>query len=187
MLYMPGKLVKNYVDGKRVNYFAPLAYVFLLSAVSTFVSHSVEHQMHTEFRMPANIMFPKASVFFGHYPALMFCSLTPFISFWSWLFNRKSGYNYWENLILNIYLIAQFNIFHILLRLALMLHWYNSGKLTPVIIAFLAYISVAYAQFFKRPFTMLHLLNNIVMFLCIAFTFLNGLVVTGFMTPWWGY
>ena len=186
MMYMPGKLVKNYVSGKRVNYFAPIAYVFLLSALSSFIAHSTEHYLHLHYAMPDGILFPKVSVFFQHYPALMFCLLTPFISLWSWLFNLRSGYNYWENLVLNIYLIAQFNIFYILFRLAIVVHWYNSGNLTPVIVLFLGYITFAYMQFFARPFSLVRLLNNIMMFLCIAFTLLNGLVLAGFMTPWWG-
>jgi hypothetical protein len=185
MLYMPGKLVKNYVDGKRVKYFAPLAYLFLLSAISSFVSHYTEHSITAGSNMPSGILFPEVGRFFRQYPALMFCLLTPFISIWSWLFNLKSGYNYWENLILNIYLIAQFNIAYILFRLAKMWHWYDSGNVTPVIILFLAYITFAYAQFYNRPVSLGRVLNNIVMFLCIAFTLLNGLMLTGFMTPWW--
>ena len=184
---MPGKVVKNYVDGKRVKYFTPFAYVFLLSAVASFLSHSATDYLKMRFEIPSGLLFPKAALFFRHYPALMFCILTPFISLWSWLFNLKSGYNYWENLVLNIYLIAQFNIFYMLFSAALLLHWYDSGNLTPVIVLFLTYITFAYVQFFNRPFSLARLLNNIVMFLFIAFTLLNGLVVTGFMTPWWNF
>lgn len=185
MLYKPGKVVKNYVDGKRVKYFAPIAYVFLLSAVSSFVTRSTEHYANVAISLPKGILFPEIAQFFRHYPALMFCTLAPFISIWSWLFNRRSGYNYWENLILNIYLIAQFNIFYMLFNLAVLLHFYNSGNVTPVIVFFLAYIVFAYRQFFNPASTVSGVFNNILMFLCITFTLLNGLVLTGFMTPWW--
>jgi hypothetical protein len=183
-LYRPGYVVRNYLAGKRVNYFSPLAYLFLLSAVSSFVSHfAVEYRaMRFDFTY---MMFPGVAVFFNHYPALMFCLLTPFLAFWTWLFNRDLKYNYWENFIFNTYLIAQFNVILILFDMARIMQWYTSPKLTPMIILFIGYMVFTSRQFFKHKFSVVRISLNTAMYLCNAFTFMTGLVFAGFMTPWW--
>ena len=187
MLYKPGTVLKNYIDGKRVNYFSPFAYVFLLSAVSSFVTHAIQEQMSVHVSNKDMMLFPGMAMFFYHYPALMFCLLAPFISLWSWLFNLDFKYNYWENLVLNTYLIAQFNLIFILYVGAQAMHWYNSPNVTPVLLAFLAYVTFAYVQFFKRKMGGMRIVRNVLMFLFIALTLITGLSVFGFMTPWWNF
>lgn len=185
LIYMPGKLIKNYLSGKRVNYFSPFAYLFLLCAVSSFVTHFTAARLHTGTEISSSILFPRVAVFFEHYPALMFCILTPFISVWSWLFNSDMKYNYWENFVINTYLIAQFNLFFIIFSIAKLMHWYSFRNVTPMIILFLGYTTFAYLQLFKRKFSISRIFLNTTMFLLIALTLITGLSITGFMTPWW--
>lgn len=183
LLYRPGTAIKEYLDGKRMRFFSPLGYLFFLAAISSFINHEAADRMHGT--MPANIMFPKLSVFFNHYPALMFCILAPFIAFWSWVFNRDKPYNYWENLVLNIYLIAQFNLFFIVNTILQITKIYTSPKVTAMLVCFMVYIAFAYAQFFKSKVTTKRIIKNVGMFLFIVFTLLTGLTLLGFMTPWW--
>jgi hypothetical protein len=177
----PGKAIREYLAGKRVNHFPPLAYLLLWGTISTFLFHL--GNAHTT--MPRGLLFPQMAVLFIKYPALMFCGLIPFISFWSWLFNRHTGYNYWENFVLNTYLIAQFNMIY-LLYLALIVQtglWH--GNATPMLTLFFTYFVFGYQQFFGRSKSVLQWAARLAMYIAIIFTLLTGLVVIGFMTPWW--
>lgn len=185
LLYRPGYAIKDYLQGKRIRYFSPIAYLLLLCAASSVFNHQVADVINEKATMPDDILFPRLAIFFAHYPALMLCALTPFLSLWSWLFNRDKQYNYWENVVLNIYIIAQFNFFFIINTLLRALGIYNSGKVTLMLICFMTYLVFTYTQFFKSRFSFKRLLKNIGMFVLVALTLLTGLSVIGFMTRWW--
>lgn len=191
LILRPGRSIREYVRGKRVQHFRPFGYLFLLSAVSAFVAHQrIQLQQkifHVEIKAGAAYINESVARFFNHYPALILCTLIPFIALWSWAFNRRSGYNYWENFILNTYIVAQFNLFFIAYDIYLLISGKVSGIYTYIIIAFMAYMVFTYYQFFytARPGTaqfFIHLL----MYVLIALTIVTGLSLTGFMSPWWG-
>ena len=182
LLYRPGYAIKDYLQGKRVKYFTPIAYLLLLCAASSLFGH---YAFGVALDTQKGILFPKLAAFFKHYPALMFCALTPFISVWSWLFNRDKQFNYWEIVVLNIYIIAQFNFFFIINTTLGVLGIYTSPNVTPMLICFIAYLVFTYLQFFKSKFTFKRLVRNTAMILLIVFTLINGLSIMGFMTKWW--
>jgi len=184
LLIRPGRLLRNYIDGKRVNYFAPFAYLFFMSAVSSFIVHQTFEHLHIHYNYDY-MLFPRVSEFFAHYPALMLCTLIPFVSFWSWVFHRETGLNYWENFVLNTYLVAQFNVFYIIQYSSGLLTGVHTGSTVPLIVAFVVYLAYAYVQFFRRKISVARVVKNTIMMLLIAFTLLNGLMFTGFMTPYW--
>ena len=184
LLYRPGYAIRDYLSGKRVKFFTPISYLLLLCAASSVFYHLVS-VADVQERISPGILFPKLALFFTDYPALMLCALTPFISFWSWLFNRDKQYNYWENVVLNIYIIAQFNLFFIINTLLHVLGIYTSGKVTPMLICFISYLVFTYSQFFRSKFSLKRLLKNTAMILLIVFTLITGLSVVGFMTKWW--
>src|ERR1044072_8241398 len=107
LLIRPGQAIRDYINGKRVPHYNPFAYLFILSAASSLVNHwkndYFEKYQHPVLTPTSHILFPDAAHFFHQYPGLMFCALIPFISLWSWVFNRDSKYNYWENLVMNTY------------------------------------------------------------------------------------
>lgn len=131
----PGKAVREYLAGKRVNHFPPLAYLVLWGTINSFLFHLG----HADVSITPGLLFPQMSMLFVKYPALMFCSLIPFISFWSWLFNRHTGYNYWENFVLNTYLVAQFIVFYLLYMIFFVLTGVWRGNLTPMLTLFFTY------------------------------------------------
>lgn len=185
LLYRPGKAITDYVGGKRVNYSGPIGYLILLCAISSFITHFSAGSIHVSMTISRGVLFPHVAEFFKEYMALMFCALVPFISFWSWLFNRDTHYNYWENFVLNVYLIAQFNLFFIINTLLQALNVYRSPKVTPMLICFMGYLAFAYTQFFKCKRSWKGLLKTLIMYVVISYTLITGLTVIGFMTPWW--
>ena len=185
LIYRPGNAIREYISGKRVTHFSPFAYLLILCTIRTFVDHRVTSLMDKHYTINPHILFPEVGLFFKAYPALMLCLLVPFLSFWSWLFNRQSGYTYWENFVMNVYLMAQFNVFFIASKLITLFTGWESNKVTIQLVCFVAYLSFAYWQFFPRRRGFLHILNRISLFVIISLTLLTGLTLTGFMTRFW--
>ncbi|RYD58013.1 MAG: DUF3667 domain-containing protein [Sphingobacteriales bacterium] len=187
LMYRPGKAIKEFLTGKRVDHFSPFAYLILLCAIRTFIHHqtyafSIANTGDSTFEL---VVSREVAIFFAKYPALMLCAIVPFLSFWSWILNLHSKYNYWENFILNVYLVAQFNIFFIISIILSSLTGIIQGSMTPMITAFILYLSFAYYQFFPRERSIRFYITRVLLFIAITFTFLNGLTFTGAMSRWW--
>lgn len=109
LLTAPGHMVHEYLDGKRVNYSKPLGYLFLIVAISViFFSqedyvNSLQQQGHTQFAGPKG---QKAINWVFSHLSVIFMGLIPFLSLFSKRLFRRSGENYAEHLVLNVYLMA---------------------------------------------------------------------------------
>ncbi len=109
----PGIVAKEYINGKRKKYFSPLQYLVITIAISTFITINY------------NILGPKADItalnssndyqryfavmnqfFYKYFNVVLFLSV-PLSALLSWLFFKKSGYNYAENLIFNSFITGQ--------------------------------------------------------------------------------
>ena len=191
----PAATLKEYMAGRRVKHFKPLAYVLILTAFSTFISHLVDsylvsHGMSiTQTVAPTllNRVVANTSHFFDKYPSVFYFLMIPVISLLSWLFFRHSGYNYWENIILNIYLTAQFNL---LLTLAQLLRLFNGGAVnyTPFLIVYFSYLGFVYGMFFRNAQSrrLQHTLATFGLIAAVCLVYVTGLSFAGMMTPWWG-
>lgn len=190
LLRQPGKAIRDYVEGRRVKHYSPFAYLFVMSAACSLVGHLVmeyfEKYKDIHLHMGEGMLFPEVASFFQKYPGLMFCLFIPFISFWSWLFNRDSKYNYWENLVMNTYLIAQLNLLLIIDYTLVAVTGKLYGSLIPLFVIFFSYSGITYPQFFQAKMTAGKVLKQVFMFIMIVFTLLTGLSLT-FMVPWWHF
>jgi hypothetical protein len=187
LTYRPGKAIREFITGKRVTHFSPFAYLMILCAIRTFIDHQtstfdLQKTIIDQEFIVANL---EVTIFFAKYPALMLCAIVPFLSFWSWIFNLRSEYNYWENFVLNIYLMAQFNVFFIIYQLVMVSNGFRNGSMTPMLVAFILYVSFAYYQFFPRRPGAMFILSRFLLGFAVAITFLSGLTFTGVMTRWW--
>jgi RNA polymerase subunit RPABC4/transcription elongation factor Spt4 len=96
MLFEPGVVVKNYISGKRKRYFNPFSY-FVIGVAFMAVLTSVFHLM--EYTGPNK----STEITTKNFNKILFMSI-PLSSFFSWLFFKKSGYNFWENMVFQIFL-----------------------------------------------------------------------------------
>ncbi|WP_276132110.1 DUF3667 domain-containing protein [Polluticoccus soli] len=179
LMKQPGKVIREFLDGKRISYFQPLSYLIILSTFCSFVSHI----FITETPHP-KVLFPNVATFYFKHPAVMYSSLIPLISLWSWSFNRRAGYNYWEHTVLNTYLVSQFIVLLIAYKLLIAATDLHTQKVTVILVLFFAYFVYAYTQFFGVHRSLKTLPVRFLMFAGIALTLLMGLTVAGFMTPW---
>jgi len=104
----PGKAIRDYVDGKRINFYNPFKLLFITGAISTlifaFASDAENLVRPLEFlHLEHQEAFARSSEkYFSFFTVIVI----PYFSFFSWLFFRELKLNYWENIIMNIYVAA---------------------------------------------------------------------------------
>lgn len=151
----PGYASKEYIEGKRKKYFNPFQYLFLAVAAATFLS--VNYQLMGP-KADVNTIGTGINTFGLQYNAFIYKYFNviqlvsvPVIALFSWLFYRKSGYNYAENLVFNTFLGAQRTLMYILI--APFLYIFNRYWYIPIsvyYIGWLIYYGWAFVQFFNE-------------------------------------
>lgn len=102
----PGHSVRDFVDGKRANYFSFVTLIILILAVSSFLGH-YNHIKFTDLMPQASRdVMNSLEKFITQYPKLVLVITIPIYSFFSFLWFRKARYNYSEHLVLNSYKTA---------------------------------------------------------------------------------
>ncbi len=110
LLTRPGAMVKEFIEGKRIQHYKPILFVFVLAGINGLLNHYLPMErifkaMGGAQKQNAKVPFDGADVYHlitNHYAAFEL-ALLPLISLCSWLAFRKWGYNYVENIIINCY------------------------------------------------------------------------------------
>lgn len=104
----PGLAIREYLDGKRISLYVPAKFLLLIGAMATFVSMRYDLFLSHELAPVAVIAnLGDFLAFAQEYATIINVIAIPVFALFSWLFFRGEGYNYTENLILNIYITAQ--------------------------------------------------------------------------------
>ena len=123
----PGHTIKEYISGKRVKHFKPVAYVLILSTIYALSAHFLKVKaafdvislnLTSDKKEKSNEMvhiINNSVTWFKEHYAYSTLLLLPIISFSSYLAFRKSDYNYLKHLILNCYIAGQRMIVFILI------------------------------------------------------------------------
>lgn len=110
LLKRPGAAVKEFLDGKRVNHYKPILFLFVLAGLSGLLTHYLgmeellkamtgnNDSPYTKVQQEAMSSFYR---FLTDHYALFELAVLPIASFCSWLAFRKWGYNYVENIVIN--------------------------------------------------------------------------------------
>jgi hypothetical protein len=109
LLWRPGTAIRKYVDGHRRELVNPVKLFLILGAIATVLTTIWESSMHDT--PPAALGFELYDYpNFYHYAAkyFSFFNLTaiPLFSAFSWILFKKTGFNFIENLVLNLYIGA---------------------------------------------------------------------------------
>lgn len=150
----PGYSVREYVEGKRVNYFNFVSLLILIMAVSAFL------ELHTTIKF-ADLM-PKESqasvssfeAFAAKYPKMFLVVTIPLYSFFSFMWFRKSKLNFTEHMVMNAYrtsaelliglLFTVLTLFYRTIPVLTILYFFM------VVIAAFGYNIWFYCQFFSK-------------------------------------
>tara|TARA_R110002050_G_scaffold2603_2_gene14822 strand:- start:6967 stop:7707 length:741 start_codon:yes stop_codon:yes gene_type:complete len=117
LFYRPGEMVRSYIYQGRLDFTPPIR---LLLVTTTLVLIAFKYSSVNQFTLEAikgpneNFSNEEATNYFMQiledYTNVILWLFIPIMALFSWLFNRKSGYNYAENLVLNTYYTVFVNI-----------------------------------------------------------------------------
>ncbi|MCC6462235.1 MAG: DUF3667 domain-containing protein [Saprospiraceae bacterium] len=147
MIFRPGLVAKEYVEGKRKKYYSPLNYLTLSAAVSVFLNE----YFHLLERMPGQAN--PGTEFAMRYFNLIILFSVPVSALFSWWLFRKKGFNYAENLAFHAFLGGFRTVFFVLIftPLVLLASRYYYTVLMLYLGAWIAYLAWAKIQFFGGP------------------------------------
>ncbi|MEN9598710.1 MAG: hypothetical protein RL596_1021 [Bacteroidota bacterium] len=161
----PGKVLREYItEGKRKKYFNPFTLLLIVAGISVIVNiyfkpysgklkseAATEKEMIAQKATPQKIELAKKSIRINNFiekniKLILFASI-PFSAFVFFIFYRKSGYNYAEHLVANLFLTAFFNlVMTLLIPLQVMINKFSTFLLytIPLLLFQLIYFAVAY-------------------------------------------
>jgi len=121
----PGHSIREYLEGKRVKHFKPLAYVLVLSTVYAFLNYFFGTESNllsgmggfaegfNDYGGEIETSFSLTQWMIDNY-AYGVLLLLPFYSLASYLAFKKSGYNYYEHIVVNSFILGQQTMVQIL-------------------------------------------------------------------------
>ena len=150
----PGFSVKEYIQGKRINHFKPIAFVFIMAGILGLLRHYlhintsesiIENNNHPAI-LETFIKLGNSNLGICLLILLPFYALSSRIAFW------KSSYNFFEHLILNAFLFGQLIIIRLLLLPIALIDLNELNRIVNVGIGiiFIALLFLAYFQFFNK-------------------------------------
>ncbi len=163
----PGQTIRFFIEGKRKNYFKPIAYAFTLSTLffiiarhfesGTFISdaisgYSAAANDFEEGSRTAKIdgkILPKLNWFADNY-AVTVLLLLPIFSLASYISFLKAGWNYLEHFVINAYITGQQAIIYSISALLTPLFTDNDTLITITLYISMIYNVVVFWQFFKE-------------------------------------
>lgn len=145
----PGHTIRDFIDGKRVRHFKPLTMILVLASINSFLFSFMAESNNVRYANEANNMV--LLWIREHYSASQLLIL-PLFSLASFLAFKKTGYNYFQHIVLNAYVIAQGLIINLVL-FPVVYFYQNSEQadsLTMIkLLGFLTMVVWTYVQFFR--------------------------------------
>lgn len=178
----PGDTVREYLEGKRKKYFNPFQYFVLATAVVVFLTIKLDIAGSMLTMMQFNGDSSKIDAFRLQFLAFFYQTfnylqfiILPFLGFFSYIFFRKSGYNFAENLVFNTFLSAQRHI--IFLVFAPLWYFFPASFISTTriyMLIWMAYFAWSYVSFFKPKNKVWGVIKSI--FVCILFFSSTGVI-----------
>lgn len=118
LLRRPGHTVRDYLDGKRVEYTKPVQYMLWATAINFLLFQLLgqdKEMLQALSEQPGqNAAGVKITQYIFDHPAIITFLMIPNIALFSWLYFRKAGFNYAEHFVLNAYLMGEVSMLGIL-------------------------------------------------------------------------
>ncbi|WP_341840318.1 DUF3667 domain-containing protein [Chitinophaga caseinilytica] len=191
----PGGMIRDYLEGKRVKYFRPFAYVIIMSTICTLLVKLISAGIAGTYAKyhPGYVAEDKGG-FFNHYFSVFIFLMIPIASVITFLFMRRGKYNFWEHFLINTYIAAQLNIMQVLVYLVgwvMMLVTHQFGKIDiglyiPFFMtAFLFMYGSVFGFLMKDDYRKGWLVLRLTLMNCfLFFLYFSGFQLTGTMRPW---
>ena len=158
MCIRPGVVARDYIEGKRNKYFNPFQFLILGVAAITFVTIKLDlgfgaasniHVTSDSAEELSRVTGSFTKYFYNYFNILQFLSI-PLLSIFSYVFFRKSGYNYAENLVLNTFLFGQRCLVYLLFTPLFYIFRHDSDNIARYyMLVWQVYFIWGYIQFFR--------------------------------------
>lgn len=155
LIYKPGEVSREYIQGKRKKYYSPMKYLVLvvtLSALITLHYHKYSVPFEPHFHSESELDDYVENDYFNHnyYKYLIFFSI-PLAALVTMFVFRNSGLNYSENLVFNMYIISQVILLHtvIISPLVIFSSSYDDWIILTYMILAVIYMVWSYTAFFE--------------------------------------
>ncbi|HEY0770008.1 MAG TPA: DUF3667 domain-containing protein [Sphingobacteriaceae bacterium] len=197
MFARPGIVAREYVEGKRKKYFNPITFLLILMAVQVYAvkktdfygkftrtvqkayeSMAKANAASTENVTKFNKQMEKAdkqAALATDNNKLLTVIFIPLLALLTWLFFRKSGFNYAENLVFNVLINGQLIVWFLMICIIPVI--IKSSLVVLVmylyILASWVYAIIAYKQFYRQRWGLTivkGLTLQVIYFLAISFT-----------------
>lgn len=167
----PGRVALEYNAGKRKKYFNPVTFLLIMMAIQVFAMQKTNmnsafinatKEMITNMTKDSKITSEEITRELDEgrqkgekaieYNKLFNFLAIPLMALFTWLMFKRSGYNYAENLVLNVMIFGQTIVIFVLVLLVPFL-LYPKGVILFYylnILAFWIFSFIAYRQFFKQ-------------------------------------
>ncbi len=176
----PGNSIRDFIKGKRKNYFKPIAFILVLSTLYALVANFFnEETMLGDLFLgwnayeDSNVDNSKALIFqwlVKNYAYTMLL-LLPIFSLGSYVSFRRYGYNYFEHFVLNAFITGQQAIIYTFFTVLKSFVEDNTIIETLEVLFVLGYVFWTYSAFFQRTKKLKTILLTILTyFLYIIFT-----------------
>lgn len=110
LILRPGISIRAFLAGRRVDYFKPTAMVFILATIYGFLYHSLNITIVPDIAGMGNdpqlLLAKKMEAQIISRYSLYILMTIPLYALGSYLAFKKSGYNYVEHLVINLYLAS---------------------------------------------------------------------------------
>ncbi|MBT1701487.1 DUF3667 domain-containing protein [Fulvivirgaceae bacterium PWU4] len=174
MFFHPGKVALEYNAGKRKKYFNPITFLLIMTAIQVYTTSKTG--LFTQYAESLQTLMEqmvgnaggsavdlqevdrqmdeadRTMMMVSENNKLLTMLFIPVLSFLTWLFFRRSGHNYAENLVFNVLINGQLMVFFLifsvipfLIKPSLVIFWLLLYFLLNWIYSF-----IAYRQFFKQ-------------------------------------
>lgn len=118
LVLSPGKTAREYLDGNRVNHYKPILLAFLLTGFSTLIiykflnfGNTLSNLGHTiNENQSSNNFMDEYSGFMQDYATFFIFSTIPFFALASYIAFRSYKDNYFEHLIINVFIYSYYLI-----------------------------------------------------------------------------
>ncbi|MFN2261542.1 MAG: DUF3667 domain-containing protein [Psychroflexus sp.] len=183
LVLSPGESIRSYLGEGRYRFTNPIKYYILTVTIYLFLAFKIfDKQISESYFINAEDSNAFLNIVLEYLNVWIF-SITFYVSIFSYLiFRKSSGFNFVENLILNIYITSQILLVEILLfPLKIMENIYLSIGLS---IIYLSYIIFVYKRFFNLSLgkTILKLgITGVLAFLSMLFVLIFSGLVYGFV------
>lgn len=175
----PGHSIREFLEGKRKNHFKPLAFIIFTSTLYVLAHYFIGNQTFiddaiTGYKSGAKVPNNDLMNWISKNQTYFILILVPFFSLASYLAFLKSKYNYFEHLVLNIYITGQQMIIYFIFSF---IYDRNSYLVLLPLLFGMGFNFWAYIQFFNKKSTFKKILLIVLTYIIFILIMIIGMII----------